>query len=102
VASCATTYGARMDGFYAVQGPLGNLVLDTAFNYQGQHLKATIGNAVLDEPNPLRDPSQFTRQADYFSGCIRNGTVPKTAGEEGLRDMELIARIYKSAGLTLG
>ena len=101
VASCATTYGAQMRGFYAVQGPLGNLELDTAFNYEGQHLKATIGKTTIDEPNPLRDPSQFTRQADYFAECIRKGTVPKSSGEEGLQDMELIARIYQSAGRSL-
>ena len=102
VASCATTYGARMNGFYAVQGPLGNLELDTAFNYEGQHLKATMGKTELDEPSVLRDPSQFTRQADYFADCIRKGTVPKSSGEEGLHDMELIARIYQSAGRSLG
>jgi predicted dehydrogenase len=102
VASCATTYGAQMEGFYAVQGPLGNLELDTAFNYQGQHLKANFGKTVIDEPNPLRDPSQFTRQADYFADCIQKGTTPKSSGEEGLRDMEVISRIYKSAGLKLG
>jgi predicted dehydrogenase len=101
VASCVTTYGARMNGYYAVQGSLGDLELDTAFNYEGQHLKAMIGKTVLDEPNPLRDPSQFTRQADYFADCIRQGNIPKSSGEEGLRDMELIAQLYHSAGRSL-
>ena len=54
---------------------------------------------ILDEPNPNKDPSQFTAQADYFSDCIVTDKTPKTAGEEGLLDMQYMSKIYQSCGL---
>jgi predicted dehydrogenase len=102
VASCNSTYGASMNGYYRVHGSKGVLDLSSAFGYQGQHLTASLdGGKHLDEPAMERDPSQFTRMADHFSRCILDNTPPKTPGEEGLRDMELISEIYKSAGLSL-
>ncbi|HXB68926.1 MAG TPA: hypothetical protein VNY05_11805 [Candidatus Acidoferrales bacterium] len=49
--------------------------------------------------NIYRDPSHFVRQANHFSVCILQNKEPKTPGEEGLRDMKLIAAIHKSAGI---
>jgi predicted dehydrogenase len=102
VASCNTTYGAPMDGFFRVHGSKGWIAGDPAFNYDGLRLLGDFGGKQLDEPNPARDPYQFTAQADHFSHCIQNGLEPKTPGEEGLRDFRYIAEIYHSAGLTLG
>jgi predicted dehydrogenase len=100
VTSCNTTYGANMDGYYRVHGSKGVLNVENAFPYQGQHLTARMnGGATLDEPNPPKDPSQFTRQADYFSNCILNNTEPKMDGHEGLRDIQYVAQIYKSCGI---
>ncbi len=53
----------------------------------------------IDELNPARDPYQFTAQADHFSNCVQNNLEPKTPGEEGLKDMRLIAEIYRAAGV---
>ena len=100
VASCNTTYGANMDGYYRVHGPKGVVNVENAFPYQGQHLTASLsGGQKLDEPNPAKDPSQFTREADYFSNCILNNTEPKMDGQEGLRDIQYVAEIYKSCGI---
>jgi predicted dehydrogenase len=100
VASCNSTYGASMDGYYRVHGSKGVLNVENAFPYQGQHLTARMnGGAALDEPNPAKDPSQFTRQAEYFSGCILNNSEPKMNGQEGLRDIQYVAQIYKSCGI---
>jgi predicted dehydrogenase len=52
--------------------------------------------------NTDKDPAQFVIEGDYFSDCVLNGKEPKTNGEEGLRDMQLMAKIYQSAGLRLG
>lgn len=102
VASCNTTYGASMDGFYRVHGSKGTLEVQPAFPYQGQHLKASFNDRTnLDEPNPAKDPSQFRTMADYFSDCVQNNKEPKTNGEEGLRDMEYMSRILESSGLKL-
>lgn len=103
VASCNTTYGADMPGFYRVHGTKGMMHVEPAFSYEGLHLKAKIqGEPEIDEPNPARDPAQFLLEADHFSECILQNKEPKTSGEEGLRDMQLIAKIYKSAGLKEG
>jgi predicted dehydrogenase len=100
VASCLTTYGANMPGYYRVHGSKGVMTVENAFPYQGQHLTALFrGGENLDEPNPAKDPSQFTRQADYFANCITNNTEPKMDGQEGLRDITYCAQIYKSAGV---
>jgi len=100
LASCLTTYGANMDGYYRVHGSKGVMTVETAFAYQGQHLTASFrGGEKLDEPNPAKDPSQFTRQADYFANCILTNTEPKMDGQEGLRDITYCAEIYKSAGV---
>jgi len=100
VASCNTTYGAPMDGFFKVHGSKGWIDANPAFNYDGLHLHAEISGAVLDEHNAARDPYQFQAQAQHFSHCVQNGLEPKTPGEEGLRDMRYIAEIYRVAAIS--
>jgi len=100
VASCNTTYGASMNGFYRVHGSKGEMECSPAFNYEGVHLTAHVGNhQVIDVPDPQHDPAQFTKQAEYFAECVWQNKTPKSDGEEGLRDMKLISEIYKAAGL---
>ena len=71
VASCNTTYGANMPGFYRVHGTKGILHVEPSFSYEGLHLKADIeGESPIDEPNAERDPAQFLHEADHFSECI--------------------------------
>lgn len=103
VASCNTTYGAPMNGYYRVHGSKGILHVEPAFSYQGLHLRAEVhGQPSVDEPNPDKDPSQFVREADYFADCVFNNKDPKSDGHEGLRDMQLMAQIYKSCGRSMG
>ena len=103
VASCNTTYGAQMGGYYRVHGSLGTLHVEPAFAYEGLHLKAEAkGMDAIDEPNTEKDPAQFAREADYFAGCVFDNKEPKSNGEEGLRDMQLMADIYKTAGIKMG
>ena len=105
VASCNTTYGASMNGFYRVHGSMGFLYAEPAFSYEGLHFTASLSNpaggkpTIIDEPNTNKDPSQFTAQADYFSDCILEDKTPKTAGEEGFLDLQYMSKIYESAGL---
>ena len=101
VASCNTTYGAPMEGLYRVHGSKGWLEVDSAFVYEGLRLRAEIGGTQIDELNPARDPSHFQAEADHFSHCIQNGLEPKSPGEEGLRDMQYITQIYRSAGIAI-
>jgi predicted dehydrogenase len=103
VASCNTTYGANMPGFVRVHGSLGVLHLEPAFSYEGIRIRAEIhGEAPIDDTNPAKDPAQFTTQADYFADCVEQNREPRSNGEEGLRDMQYMAQIYKSCGRSLG
>jgi predicted dehydrogenase len=101
VASCATTYGAGMPGYFKVYGSKGWLQVDQAFVYEGLRLRGEFQGTKLDELNPARDPSHFTAEAAHFSRNIQNGEQPRTPGEEGLRDMRYITEIYRSAGIPI-
>ncbi len=101
VASCNTTYGAPMNGYFRVHGSKGWLEVDQAFVYEGLRLRADFSGTQLDEPNPARDPSHFQAEAEHFSHCIQNGLEPKSPGEEGLRDIRYITEIYRSAGIAI-
>ena len=106
VASCNTTYGAQMAGYFRVYGSNGWLEVNPAFVYDGLILKAEYRDANgkfirLDQPNTEKDPIHFTKQAIHFSDCILHNQTPKTPGEEGLRDMTYIREIYRSAGITM-
>ena len=103
VASCATTYGANMPGYIRLHGSKGTLNLDN-FNYQDIHLTARINSPTKGQPPQLiddmeqgKDPVQFVTESDYFSKCILDNTKPGPSGEEGLRDLSLMMKIYESA-----
>ena len=104
IASCNTTYGAQMDGYYKVHGAKGMIELSPAFGYEGIHMTGfTTGpdgkKQPLDMPEPIKDPQQFTVEADYFHDCIVDDKPVKMSGEEGLRDIEIIMQLYRSAGV---
>jgi len=104
VASCNTTYGAQMDGYFHVYGSKGWIDVNPAFVYDGLRLTAQIATpdnpyVTLDEPNSEKDPIHFSKEADHFSNCILHNLEPKTPGEEGLQDMKYIRDIYRSAGI---
>ena len=106
VTSCSTTYGGPMDGYFHVLGSRGWVEVKPAFNYDGRHLTAGIFKPgqkpdLLDEPNPGKNPIDFTREADHFSQCILQNKEPQAPGEEGLRDMKYITEIYRSAGIPM-
>jgi predicted dehydrogenase len=103
VASCTTTYGANMPGFYRVYGTKGILHAEPAFSYEGIQLKAEVeGGEAIDDRAATKDPSQFLAEADDFAQCILENRQPKANGEEGLKDMKFMEAIYKSAGGKLG
>lgn len=100
VASCNTSYGADMNGFFRVHGSKGTIELAPAFGYEGIHMRAELGGGKsIDMVTPWHGPQQFTAEADHFAHCVWNNKTPKTPGEEGLRDMEFMSTIYKAAGL---
>jgi predicted dehydrogenase len=107
VASCSTSYGANLDGYYRVYGSKGWLAVNSAFSYEGLVLKAQYrkddGQFIeLNQPNSEKIPTHFLNEANHFSHCILTDQTPQSPGEEGLRDMECIQQIYKSAGIQMG
>jgi predicted dehydrogenase len=101
LATCNTTYGANMAGYFHVYGSTGWLQVDQAFNYDGLRLRGFVNGTDIDEPNPARDPSHFQAEAEHFSHCVQNNLEPQSAGEEGLKDMGYITEIYRSAGISI-
>ena len=101
VASCSTSYGAEMGGYFRVYGSKGFLDVDPAFNYDGPRMRGFYSGTRIDEQNPGRMPYQFAAEADHFSNCVLNNLEPQCPGEEGLRDMRYITEIYRSAGIAL-
>jgi predicted dehydrogenase len=97
LASCTCTYGSLMTGYFRVRGARGTITMEPAFNYDKLRLSAQIeGEQPIDFAPDDPDPMHFLREADHMSDCILQNKQPKTPGQEGLRDMELMARIYRS------
>ena len=102
LASCSTTYGAAMPGFFRVNGSKGWLGMEPAFDYEGLRLRgSTADRQPIDKTNPEKDPTQFQREAEHLAECVRENRTPRSSGEEGLRDMQHIVAIYRAAGVTL-
>lgn len=97
LASCTCTYGSPMSGYFRVRGSRGTITMEPAFNYDKLLL---VGQWEREEPLELApdepDPMQFLREADSMADCVLENKEPKTSGQEGLRDMEIIAKIYRS------
>lgn len=97
LASCTCTYGSMMLGYFRVRGSRGTIMTEPAFNYDRPHLVAELdGGEKLDLNSDERDPIQFVREADHMTDCILQNKNPKSSGQEGLRDMELMAQVYRS------
>lgn len=97
IATCSTSYGADMEGFYRVHGSKGVITVQPAFSYDGIHMLGQIGEAPVDDLDKASFPDEFIRETDHFSRCVFEDRQPGPSGEEGLKDMEWIAQIYKSA-----
>jgi predicted dehydrogenase len=97
LAVCSTSYGADQEGFVRVHGTKGTLTLQPAFSYDGIQMAGEIDGDMISYEDKQLFPDEFVREADHFSRCILEDRQPGPSGEEGLRDMEWIGRIYKSA-----
>ena len=98
IASCGCSYGQSAPGFLNINGDRGSLQMAPAFNYDGLHLHGSAGGRQIDELSLGKAPYQFAIEADHFADCVRNGTEPRSPGEEGLKDMLAIEAIYRAAG----
>ncbi len=97
LAACSTSYGCNLGEAMQVTCAAGQLRLAPAFGYASQKLAGfTRSGRVLYGPHDP-GPHQFAAEADHLAECIRHNRAPFTPGEEGLRDMRWIERIYQAA-----
>ena len=85
VASCATTYGAQMGGFFKVHGAKGWIGADPAFNYDGQHLHAEYFNGPRFRPPYSTKPTRKRIPISSRPRPITSPTASRTTSSPKLR-----------------
>ena len=93
LANCTSSYGAPLNRFRVV-GTGGWAELEPALTYDGLKMRAGTWTKIEERIHPVVD--HFAAEMDHFSDCVQTGKTPLTPGEEGLKDMRLIAAIYTS------
>ena len=106
-ARCKSSYVEQLPGVLTVRGAAGQLTLDPAFAHRerirmrGWYTEPASGKRVaVDAAAPDGTPSHFRLEAEHLAECVQTGRPVITSGEDGLRDMELIAAMYAMAGVT--
>jgi len=91
VANCSSSYAANFNKF-TVTAEKGSFGMNPAYNYGGNRGSRSDGQE-------MRFPNinQFAAEMDDFAQCILNNKPSKVSGEEGLRDVKIIAAIYEAA-----
>ncbi len=101
LASSGSSYGESGGNYLMINGDKGHLEVTEAFSYQGLRYTGRTVHGPVSGVSTVKSPYQFTFEADHFADCVRHGTQPATAGEEGLADMLAIESIYRAAGAPL-
>jgi glucose-fructose oxidoreductase len=96
LANCVSAYTSNHNR-YRVVGTRGWVELEPATGYSGHAMRVQLGGPAEPRVLPAPAKNQFVGQLDHLSECILNGTDPIVGGEEGLRDMRVIAAIYEAA-----
>ncbi|MBE7183035.1 MAG: Gfo/Idh/MocA family oxidoreductase [Methylobacterium mesophilicum] len=78
-------------------GSKATIVLDPATEYEGNRLSVFSDRGVEEVRTAQGSEVQFTGEIDHFSQAIRGNGEIRTPGEMGLRDIRLIAALYKAA-----
>ncbi|GAD10576.1 predicted dehydrogenase [Gluconobacter frateurii NBRC 103465] len=99
IANCTTSYGAHESKDLRIQLEKGWITLENAFSYTGHRLRIgrREGNHKTVSEWRLPAENQFTLEIDHFADCILKDLIPRTPGEEGLRDQKLMESLYESA-----
>ena len=95
LANLTSSYGYAGANRIRAIGDAGFLDMEPATSYKGLTLRVRGKNGM--EEKKFDEKNHFAIEMDYFSDCIQNNKVPKTPGEEGLRDLRIITAIYEAA-----
>ena len=96
LASFVCSFGAADVSSYRIVGTEGHLVVDDAYEFEGEiRHTLTVKGRMRETEFPRRD--QFAPELLYFSQCVLDGTEPEPSGAEGLADVRVIEALYRSA-----
>jgi predicted dehydrogenase len=90
--TCRTNYEKGDEHGFVVTAEKGTFGLNPAYNYNSARGTRSDGQAIN-----LPSGNQFAAEMDDFAQCIMNKKPSKVSGEEGMRDMKIMAAIYESA-----
>ncbi|MGK6356196.1 Gfo/Idh/MocA family protein [Sphingomonas sp. DT-207] len=96
IANCVSSYSSGHNA-YRVTGTKGWVGLEPATSYEGQKMWVRTNGQTSERTPPTLPKNQFVGQLDHFAECAMTGREPIVNGEEGLRDMQVIEAIYRSA-----
>jgi glucose-fructose oxidoreductase len=97
IASCQSMYSANQNHILFM-GDKGRIELEPATRYSGNRMwTGRDGREEEVTPPPGPAKTQFAGQLDHMAECVVSGREPIVSGEEGLRDMRIVAAIYRSA-----
>ncbi|WP_133272118.1 Gfo/Idh/MocA family protein [Hymenobacter radiodurans] len=91
VADCRTSYAESLPNRLQAEAAKGKFELSPAFGYGG--IKGTTSKG----PMNIQNVNQQALQMDNFADCILNNKPTRVPGEMGLRDVQLMAAIYRAA-----
>ena len=99
LANLSTSYGIHRASRMAVHLDGGGLVLEKAFPYKGQELHEikAIDKKETDSIIAVTPQDHFAVEMDHMAECVMKNTMPRTPGEEGVRDSIIADAIYRAA-----
>ena len=99
LANLSTSYGIHRASRMAVHLDGGGFVLEKAFPYKGQELHAikAIEKRETDTLIQIAPTDHFAAEMDHMAECVLKNAVPRTPGEEGVRDTIITEAIYRAA-----
>jgi predicted dehydrogenase len=95
LANCTSSYGYSGQNRYRVVTTKGWFELEPATSYTGLRMRIQHDDLIEERLLPVRD--HFALEMDHLSGCVMENKDPLTPGEEGLRDLTIMAGIYEAA-----
>jgi predicted dehydrogenase len=76
-------------------GTDGWVELEPATIYSGLRMRVHKNNLLEEVTLPVKD--HFALEMDHMSECVMENKEPLTPGEEGLRDLTIMMKIYEAA-----
>jgi predicted dehydrogenase len=73
--------------------------MDNAHPYQGQRLsvRRAVNGIETENEFGISPKNHFALEMDHMADCVLNNRDSRTPGAEGLRDLQIMEAIYKSA-----